>query len=575
MAIVITEFPSGSEHWRVEWIGRISRSALVDSEPQVALHLTRLAPGYQSPLSNQAITAVARTCWIGVGQLGLVPMGSVWCDRQLFSTTSPALHDWVIHRTDCTWITFDTLIDIGGRAVPAISPSGYRVNAFESIRKAYLIHSRRRPGQPDIFIPAGEILRACGCLSADLAKALLDADFSRLLDPDQTGWLDADTYRIRVGQRIWDAEAFLVAEWAATAAGQRLFGAVKRMIVSNQQDVGQDGSGSHYQYAFPGYGDIRLKVVGKWLSLAKDMAGKTTHWGYLVTRILRWDTGLSYRKLVIDRVNSSGQGSNRDDPQLPAGGWRVSARQPEETALTSRQAPNHGGTRQPLLASQVTFGGQWIEQIHAGKALQQTRSVSLPLEQSEKGANRSSTADPVGGAGPVRQADVRQEPQRLSPPVTLDLFLDTLRVLRARGVPVQSCAPGSFTLSWQDDIGIGYYPLKVPGRLSWHRIETTPVRGRGFVVVRLGEGATAWYAVELERKQDQLSLILFRPQSGLSPGEPVLARILMSTARQGRWPIEDLQVEFEVATVVHPRSRLPEDFARLIGRRLQWAGEAD
>ena len=72
----IDEFPM--DKWKLQWLGRINRNDNVQTEPTIEASLQSLEDTSKSPI----------TVRIGVGQLPMLTIGSIWLDQKKTNTHS-------------------------------------------------------------------------------------------------------------------------------------------------------------------------------------------------------------------------------------------------------------------------------------------------------------------------------------------------------------------------------------------------------------------------------------------------------------------------------------------------------
>lgn len=83
VSLRIKEFPDDGRIWRIDWFGGIERNVQVPTEPKNQLIIS---PARDSAINFASTNAVdddeRKTITIGVGQLSLVSIGSLWQNQR-------------------------------------------------------------------------------------------------------------------------------------------------------------------------------------------------------------------------------------------------------------------------------------------------------------------------------------------------------------------------------------------------------------------------------------------------------------------------------------------------------------
>ncbi len=208
----IKEFPDDGRIWRVDWFGGVERNPQVPSEPKIQLIISPVVDGASDYAASHAVNhEERRSISIGVGQLPLVTVGSLWQNCRCLvkeAGKSKTFHNLLISP--------DTVRTIKSNA---------QVEGHQLIRKRY--HqigaglaanclAIEWHGDPyGIIVPTAEIIRFYYAVSNDLAKAIFAGDFRHdlgsVVNPAECGFNKQKKHcHIKLRKEFADSDAWII-----------------------------------------------------------------------------------------------------------------------------------------------------------------------------------------------------------------------------------------------------------------------------------------------------------------------------------------------------------------------------
>ena len=209
----IKEFPNDGRIWRVDWFGGVERNDLVPSEPKIQLIISPIISG--TGLDYAASKAVnhdeRQTISIGVGQLPLITIGSLWQHQRCLPSVAgkkKPFFDLEISPDKVQVIKSDLVVE--GR--PLIPKSHYQIGAGLAA-KCLAVEINGDPY--GIIIPVAEIIRFYYATSTDLAKAIFYGDFQHnlgsIVNPAECGFnSDERQCILKLRKEFSDSDAYIV-----------------------------------------------------------------------------------------------------------------------------------------------------------------------------------------------------------------------------------------------------------------------------------------------------------------------------------------------------------------------------
>ncbi len=209
----IKEFPKDGRIWRVDWFGAVERNYDIPTEPYLQVVISPLRQGATDYASNNSVVHDDRkTILIGVGQLPLLFVGSLWqeghClpDRAGKTTTFEDLEI----SDDTTRVVPANLIEEGQQLIPF---NTHRIGGAGMGSKCIAISWKGDPY--GVLIPMSEIVRFYYATSTDLAHALFSGafrhDLHSLINTEKSGYVQAeDNCVLKLRQHLEDEDGWII-----------------------------------------------------------------------------------------------------------------------------------------------------------------------------------------------------------------------------------------------------------------------------------------------------------------------------------------------------------------------------
>lgn len=329
----IKEFPKDGRIWRLDWFGAVERNYDIPTEPYVQVVISPLRQGATDYASNNSVVHDDRkTILIGVGQLPLLSIGSLWqeghClpDRAGKATTFADIEI----SDDTTRVVSANLVEDGQQLIPF---NAHRIGGAGMGSKCIAISWKGDPY--GVLIPMAEIVRFYYATSTDLAHALFSGvfrhDLHSLINTAESGFVKAeDNCVLKLRQHLADEDGWIIGRilnseeaWhGATLLHDTL---VKESV--NHRRV-------HMETSFPFSGATNLTAHFKpIMSMGR--------WRHLVFAIDRCTAPFPYKNLTILRDNDNRQADSSTD--LP---------EAEKRPAFMQVASSHPGSEKAQLQSQ-------------------------------------------------------------------------------------------------------------------------------------------------------------------------------------------------------------------------------
>lgn len=589
------DFPTGKDKpWRVDWIGKVAYNPHVDSEPVAQVLFTALR-GLDSPaLKNEELLDEHQNAWIGVGQLPLVSIGSVWINGRQHSTLSSSHsgrpESFEVNPSvaiDSTFSGDGTMVGFPYRWIPkSYYPVG--TNFKYLVDTPLRVYPVEHPSFKYVLIPPAELLRSYYLCSNKVAHAVFSDDIEQLIQIKATG-LPNDVGPSTLSEdgsvllTMWkttdDDDAWFIARWFVSPEMQREITSMnRRIMVASANAPANVKNKSHaipIDINFPFDDATRLSAYGKRMKLASIVSGfgRKDVWAFLVLDIRSCSHPLPFGELAIQRKNDGRKGGNSADSNLPETAFPPSAIPPaqippDEMVFSSEEEPNRG-VRQLL---QDVFRERFLDILRRNlikneKEVQKFKSAKgIPLhpEMFDVHGTGEGQSNGVGGKADVRQ---KREPFKAILPADLKTFLEVVRTIRegkaewslitimvgGRGAPI-------------DDYDvITCFPERIKGLRSWHLMPSGD-RPRGVVLVQVETLGRVAYLIELERRRenDKHSVLVVRSEEGAPIPDATFERLLSRTARKKSWPTQADFPRLIYRKVNHDSRKTVQQFAKLL-----------
>lgn len=327
--IQIKEFPNDGRVWRIDWFGAVRKNDNVPTEPTIDVYLRPVSVTDKTSIADFGWLNKERICCpIGVGQLPVLTIGSLWKNGKLldYQVIVPSnlpnvniAEDSVrlieaAHKDQTGYIINKAAFDIGGFK----NGLSARCLAIESDGDPY-----------SIIIPVAEVIRFYYAISTNLAKIAFlgsyETNFDQIIG-ERCGF-DSKTKILIIHLRQWlyDNEGWVLGRILRDKNAQQGFFQIHRSLV--KQSVGK------YHQPMP---ETNFPFQGKtdWAArcLSFTSGGKVRT---LILELLRCTAPFPFSNLVVIRDNDGRQASPETD--LPESNKRPYLRNQRLKSGTSKK----------------------------------------------------------------------------------------------------------------------------------------------------------------------------------------------------------------------------------------------
>lgn len=543
----IKEFPDDGRIWRVDWFGGVERNPQVPSEPKIQLIISPVVDGASDYAASNAVNhEERRSISIGVGQLPLVSIGSLWQNRHCLIESAgktKVFENLVISPETVRPVKSDVLVD--GQL---LIRKKYHQIGVGLAASCLAIEWRGDPY--GIIIPTAEIIRFYYAASSDLAKAIFAGDFchelSSIVNPDKCGFVEHERRCIlKLRKEFADVDAWIIGR--ILNSSEAFDGAVLVHDSMIKQAV-QSKPRLYPEAAFPFAGVTNLRVRMKAMKTPDEKS-----WRFIVFALEHCSGSFPFSAITCDRDNSNlrpEEGKDRpDDLKEPA----YPSRQPSGKDVTDGELQSDEDTSKNIQSAVVTMPEERFGAL-AGMELEKPekevchyfnagviRPLALPTDVLGTGDGTYSD----NGVTPTSAATrhVRQEAM----PASFENFeamvkhLDELPGYQARIRPRTDAS--------------AYIPLTKPRKAwQWSYLDSGKQQRRVVVVADVLRERRMCCLIEFQwREGESFKLAMVSLPSGERLGDELLCLLLRILAKKdGRWEnTKPLPVNVYLVTLKH------------------------
>ncbi|WP_186062747.1 hypothetical protein [Burkholderia gladioli] len=328
----IKEFPKDGRIWRVDWFGAVERNYDIPSEPYLQVVISPLRQGAADYASNSSVVHDdRRTILIGVGQLPLLSIGSLWQDSHCLPQRAgkTTTFEGLDISGETTRVVQANLVEAGQQLIPI---NAHRVGGPGLESRCIAVTWKGDPY--GVLIPMAEVVRFYYATSTDLAHALFAGafrhDLNSLINAAESGYVPAeDRCVLKLRQHLEDEDGWIIGRILnskdAWHGATLLHDTLMKESVNHRR--------VQMETCFPFVGSTNLTVHYKpIMSMGR--------WRHLVFAIDRCTAPFPFRNLTILRDNDSRQADPSTDlseeEKLPAFMQVASSR--AETVKTQLQS---------------------------------------------------------------------------------------------------------------------------------------------------------------------------------------------------------------------------------------------
>ncbi|MBV1775074.1 hypothetical protein KSF73_05025 [Burkholderiaceae bacterium DAT-1] len=543
----IREFPDDGRIWRVDWFGGVERNSQVPSEPKIQLIISPVVDGVADYAATSAVIhEERRSISIGVGQLPLVTIGSLWRSRHCLVENAGKTK------------TFDNL-GISTETVRLIK-SDALVDGDSIIRKKY--HqigaglatnclAIEWQGDPyGIIIPVAEIIRFYYATSTDLAKAIFAGDFRHELDtivnPAECGYIEQEKRCIlKLRKEFADADAWIIGR---VLNSPEAFNGAALVHDSMIKQAVQSKPRLYPEVAFPFSGETNLRVRMKAMKTPDEK-----RWRFIVFALEHCSGPFPFSAITCYRDNSNlrpEEGKDLpDDQKEPAYPVRwPSGKDVADGELQSDDEPSYNIHSAIIDLPEERFGAlDGMELEKPGKEMchyfsaSTVRPLALPTEV--LGTGDGTYADNGVTPTSAETRHVRQEAM----PASFENFEAMVKHLNGLPECQARIRPRSDT--------IAYIPLTKPHKAwQWSYLDSGMKQRRAVAIADITSEQQVCSLIEFQwREGESFKLAMVSLPSGARVGDELMCLLLRVLAKKdGRWEsAKPLLAGVNLATLKH------------------------
>ncbi|MCG9053523.1 hypothetical protein LH447_10530 [Laribacter hongkongensis] len=560
----IKEFPDDGRIWRVDWFGGVERNPQVPSEPKIQLIISPVVDGAADYAASNAVNhEERRSISIGVGQLPLVTIGSLWQNRHCLVATAGKTN------------TFENLV-ISPETVRLVK-SDVLVDGQQLIRKKYhqigaglAANCLAIEWQGDpycIIIPTAEIIRFYYATSSDLAKAIFAGDFRHdlgsIVNPDECQFLVPDRRCIlKLRKEFADADAYIIGRilncHEAFEGAALVHDSMIKQAVLGKPRLYPDA-------AFPFVGSTNLRVRMKAMKTPDEK-----NWRFIVFALEYCSGAFPFSAITCDRDNSNlrpEEGKDQpDDLKEPA----YPSKQPSGQDVTDGELQSEEDTSKNIQSAVVTMPEERFGAL-AGIELEKPekdvchyfsagviRPLALPTDV--LGTGNGSYTDTGVTPTSAEVKHIRQEAM----PASFENFEAMVKHL-------DGLAGCQAKIRTRTD-AIAYIPLMKPHKAwQWSYLDSGKQQRRAVVVADIVRGPSAYSLIEFQwREGESFKLAMVSLPGGAKLGDEQLNLLLRLLAKkEGRWEsAKSLLGNIQLLTLKHTWPSV-ETYAQAVMARME------
>ena len=558
--IQIKEFPNDGRVWRIDWFGAVRKNDNVPTEPTIDVYLRPVSVTDKTSIADFGWLNKERICCtIGVGQLPVLTIGSLWKNGKLldYQVIVPSnlpnvniAEDSVrlieaAHKDQTGYIINKAAFDIGGFK----NGLSARCLAIESDGDPY-----------SIIIPVAEVIRFYYAISTNLAKIAFlgsyETNFDQIIG-ERCGF-DSKTKILIIHLRQWlyDNEGWVLGRILRDKNAQQGFFQIHRSLV--KQSVGK------YHQPMP---ETNFPFQGKtdWAArcLSFTSGGKVRT---LILELLRCTAPFPFSNLVVIRDNDGRQASPETD--LPESNKRPYLRNQGLKSGTSKklhsiEEPVQNMKRMVIDYVKERFGDLWNKElIKPEKEFCNYRKTDLLFLPPSESTTALGTGDGTSGqskTAPIsisinvgKETDIAQKPRSHSRsealPATFENMMAAVRYLSENYQDKGVTAKVWPTL---------YMPLTSNRSSQWSYLDTSATTTnlvktpRRVLIAELNIDNMLFWLVEFEqRESESLTAAMIYGASSMKAEE--IKKILHLLARsKGIWKNIPPHERFHIRPMKH------------------------
>ena len=545
----IKEFPQDGQVWRVDWIGALTRSKSITTEPFIQILLSPIKKVAETlPQNLASVRAVdssrAVTIEIGVGQLPCVAIGSIWKNgfhQGVFAGTDKIFSDLNISETSVRFIRANHKVN----EQFLIPQSQYRLGTGLN---SWLVAVEYQGNPYGVLIPVIELIRFYYAISTNLAQAVFSGVFRYGLDSivhtDRTGYVEAED-RILLGlrQQVTDEEGWVIARILhSPIANNSCLSIYDDFLLQAANEL----SFINVKAGFPFQGLTTLQARVK--PIPFEQSG-VTKWLYLVLSLESCSAPMPYSELTVIRDNDGGKANSAADiPENEKKPYTRGAAKGNGT--NGKGIQNQNDTNAALSSISLAVASGRFTALTGRKPDKPTkeqteyRNVGNPIKDVKINALGTGT----GGYGyDERQVQrvnaVSSRTRRQAAPPSFELFEEAIEYLNQQ--------EGIFASIRQANELLEYMPLTKPSeKWQWAYLDSANRQRRSVIIADIVIGERYFNLIEFEQRLNESCTVCLLFSGEMKVSDYTLHDSLhQCSGQKGVW--KNISSEFDIIALKH------------------------
>jgi hypothetical protein len=577
----INDFPHDNNFWKVEWIGGVYND--IDGEPRIRIYLAQIKSNierqktlYNSSLEVRNQQNISSVHDVKIGLIQFIPIGSVW-KNGILDQSFTAQYEQFNFNSDtpsevCFQSQYGSIAETGLNNTTEwnnhLNDFHYRiVNSEARALGNYINVFYDYNGLSRIYIPSIVILQSCYITSPKSARHIIFGQINKLLDPETSGFIDKETFRIHLHRDYKDIEAPMIANLATNFNAKMGLRTLRQSLVK-ESNITSISTPKRLKISFPFSNDFSIKVKGKYIMENNKI------YGFFVTQIIEFSTKFDFTKLVIFRKNSNQKGKEKAENLQNAYEGCNGVRPSHSESLDDKDESQpliftHDQVSNQNLPQSIDFplcsNISNLEVLKEDKDIQYYQNASY-TNLNLRPSNTTSTGPAISSNNGVSELQI--EP---SLPVDLEYFFDVLEILNKLGYQFKSIAVNN---SRDHPRGIiNQFNRFIKNLHKWH-LQDDDQTPRPFIVAEMIYKGAFYYLLDIApRKGAALSAQLIRAYTGEQITPTAFAILLNDVARTSPkgWSVLDhakYSQKWQHFRIEHNRNNKPELVAKNIIKKL-------
>ena len=483
-------------------------------------------------LASAHVTAYSdqRVIKIGVGQLPLVCIGSIWLNgycQAIKAGKSEHINNLLINDSTIRMIPGNHKEEDKN----LIPYDAYRIGKGFM---ANLVAVERDSDPFGLIIPAMELIRFYYAVSTDMAHVIFSGDLkhqpNNILNPEKCGFSEEENRCIlHLRQHLSNEDGWVIGR--ILSCDEAWQGATLPHDAMMRDSL--NTKFSHPESIFPFSGSTNLKVRGKYIK-AQDSHSKSG-WRYLVLSVEHCSAPFPFDNLTAGRDNDAGQSEGEDElsdeektPAFTASQHKTSE---GEKPFQSTNEPDQGKNNEHIPLPTDRFGaitGKKVDRPEKDQCRYISRLRNIPKQDEPEslGTGQGNSDGSEASRGHVEQTRTR----RKALPASFEAFKEAIELLnQIKGIQASIRS---------EEEGIEYIPLTTSAnKRQWSYLDSSK-RYRRQVIIADIYFQQRWYSlIEFElRKSDKCTVAFISNSNGEYYSNYQINYLLLQLAnKQGIW----------------------------------------